>query len=97
MSVITIIIGYLLLLNLLGLAAMYLDKQKARKRAFRIPESTLFMIAIIGGSIGVLLGIHLFRHKTRHLSFTLGIPAILILQLLIPVILFFSPIDFAFL
>lgn len=97
MSVIGIILGYLILMNGIGFLSMYLDKQKARKRAFRIPESTLFMIAVIGGSIGSLLGMHLCRHKTRHLSFTLGIPAILILQFLVLVALILLPINFTFL
>lgn len=97
MSVIGIILGYLIVMNGIGFLSMYLDKQKARKRAFRIPESTLFMIAVIGGSIGSLLGMYLCRHKTRHLSFTLGIPAILILQLLVLVALILLPINFTFL
>ena len=60
---------------------MGIDKRKAIKRAFRIPEATLFLIAILGGSIGSILGMYTFRHKTRHWYFVVGMPAILILQI----------------
>lgn len=72
---------YLLIINALGFLLMLLDKQKARKKKWRIPEATLMGIAAIGGSIGSLLGMYTFRHKTRHPKFTLGIPLILALQL----------------
>lgn len=61
---------------------MLVDKRKAQKKLWRIPESTLLLTAAIGGSIGSLAGMYTFRHKTRHLKFTLGVPAILILQLI---------------
>ncbi len=79
----TIIITYLLLINLAGLILMKVDKQKAIHHKWRIPEATLFGVAILGGSIGSILGMQLFRHKTKHNSFKFGMPAILILQLLI--------------
>jgi uncharacterized membrane protein YsdA (DUF1294 family) len=60
---------------------MLADKHKARHGAWRIPEATLMWTAILGGSIGALLGMYLFRHKTRHLKFILGIPLILTLQI----------------
>ncbi len=72
---------YLLLINAIGFVLMLADKQKARKNRWRIPERTLMLTAALGGSIGSLLGMYLFRHKTRHLKFTLGIPAILVAQL----------------
>ena len=72
---------YLLLINALAFVLMLADKQKARKNRWRIPERTLMLTALLGGSVGALLGMYTFRHKTRHLKFTLGIPAILILQL----------------
>ena len=72
---------------------MYSDKMRAKKRAFRIPETTLFSIAIIGGCVGCLTGMYLFRHKTRHLTFVIGLPLILILQLLGIVLLKLSPIE----
>lgn len=74
------ILGYLLIINALGFLLMLIDKQKAKKGAWRIKERTLFLTAALGGSIGSLLGMYTFRHKTKHLSFTLGIPAILITQ-----------------
>lgn len=83
---------YLVIVNILGFALMGIDKRKAKKRAFRIPEATLFMVAIIGGSIGSIIGMRLFHHKTRHWYFNYGMPAILILQiLLILFFIFFCP------
>lgn len=72
---------YFLIINAVGLLLMLADKRMAQKKLWRIPESTLMLTAAIGGSIGSLAGMYLFRHKTRHLKFTLGIPAILILQI----------------
>lgn len=71
---------YLLIVNALGFLLMLIDKWKAVHDRWRIPEKTLFLTAILGGSIGALVGMYLFRHKTKHRSFTIGIPAILILQ-----------------
>ena len=71
---------YLLIINALGFLLMLLDKQKARKKKWRIPEATLMGIAAIGGSIGSLLGMYTFRHKTRHPKFRLGIPLIQAIQ-----------------
>lgn len=62
---------------------MYIDKNKAKKRKRRIPEKTLFAIACIGGSVGGILGMHMFRHKTKHLNFKYGFPIILIIQIVI--------------
>lgn len=72
---------YLILINAAAFLLMLLDKQKARKNLWRISERTLFLSALLGGSIGALLGMYTFRHKTRHLSFTLGMPAILAAQI----------------
>lgn len=77
-----LLITYLLAVNLAGLLSMAIDKQRARKHRWRIPEKTLFLIAALGGSIGSILGMLLFRHKTRHLSFCLGLPMILALQVM---------------
>lgn len=71
---------YLLLMNAAAFVLMLVDKQKARKKRRRIPEATLMLSALLGGSIGALCGMYTFRHKTRHPKFTVGIPAILILQ-----------------
>ena len=75
---------------------MGIDKRKAVKRAFRIPESTLFVLAIIGGSIGSIIGMHLFRHKTRHWYFLYGMPVILALQIILILAVLFSPIELNF-
>jgi uncharacterized membrane protein YsdA (DUF1294 family) len=72
---------YLLLINALAFLLMLIDKYKAKKNLWRIRESTLLLIAVIGGSIGALAGMYTFRHKTKHLKFTLGIPVILVLQI----------------
>lgn len=70
---------------------MGIDKLKAKKRGFRIPEATLFLIAVIGGSIGSILGMYLFRHKTRHRSFIIGMPVILAVQIIIALVIIFGP------
>ncbi len=72
---------YLLAVNIAGFALMGADKKKAKKGAWRIPEATLFLAAIFGGSIGSILGMQVFRHKTQHWYFKYGMPAILIIQL----------------
>ncbi len=84
---------YLLTVNLVGLFCMYLDKRKAKKRLWRIPEAVLFLIAVIGGSIGSIAGMYLFRHKTRHWYFVYGMPAILLLQIGAVIALLASPIE----
>ncbi len=76
-----IIPAYLIVLNLLAFLLMGLDKAKARRHRWRIPEKALFLSAILGGSIGAIAGMQLFRHKTKHASFRIGMPCILILQL----------------
>lgn len=76
-----LILLYLLTINAIAFLLMLVDKQKARKNFWRIPEATLMGSALLGGSIGALAGMYTFRHKTRHFKFTLGIPAIFILQI----------------
>ena len=76
-----LILLYLLIVNALAFILMLADKRKAQKKLWRIPESTLLLSAAIGGSVGALAGMYTFRHKTKHLKFTLGVPAILILQI----------------
>ena len=78
---IDLLIIALIVLNLTGLVIVALDKNKARKRKWRIPEKTFFIFAILGGSPGVYIGMLLWRHKTRHWYFMLGIPVIFVLQL----------------
>lgn len=77
------LILYLLIINAVGFLLMLADKHKARKNLWRIPEATLIGVAAIGGSIGSLLGMYTVRHKTKHLKFTVGIPVILSLQIVI--------------
>ena len=71
---------YLLLINAVGFLLMLVDKRKAQKKKWRIPEATLMGISLIGGSIGSLLGMYTFRHKTKHIKFYPGIPLILVVQ-----------------
>lgn len=77
---------YLLIVNALGFLLMLIDKHKARKNRWRIPEATLMAVAIIGGSIGSLLGMYTVRHKTKHIKFTLGIPLILTAQIVLALV-----------
>ena len=79
---------YLLLINAGAFVLMLADKQKARKNRWRIPERTLIGSALLGGSLGALLGMYTFRHKTKHLKFTLGVPAILIAQIALAIWIF---------
>ena len=78
-----ILLYYLLLINIIAFIIIYIDKQKAIKHKWRIKESTLFLISIIGGSLGTLIGMYTFHHKTKHIKFTLGIPFILIVQIIL--------------
>ena len=71
---------YLLIANVAGLAIMGIDKRKAIKRAWRIPEKTLFLFSVIGGSVGTWAGMYMFHHKTKHWYFVIGMPLILVLQ-----------------
>jgi len=74
---------YLIVINIIGLFSMYIDKRKAIKKKYRIPEKTLFGIAIIGGSLGSYIGMRIFRHKTRHWYFAYGIPLIYAIQIIV--------------
>ena len=77
----TAILMYLGLINVIGLIMMFWDKSKAKRGVWRISEKTLLGTAVIGGSLGVFAGMRLFRHKTQHLQFWLGVPAIILLQI----------------
>ncbi len=83
MKFIIIFAIYLIIINIAGYIIMGIDKKRAIRGAFRISEASLFMIALLGGSLGSILGMQRFRHKTRHWYFKYGMPAILILQILI--------------
>lgn len=82
------LIIYLIIVNVIAFLLMGFDKRRARKQLWRIPEKTLFGSAIIGGSIGAICGMQVFRHKTKHLSFQIGMPAILMIQIVLAVFLF---------
>jgi uncharacterized membrane protein YsdA (DUF1294 family) len=75
-----ILTGYLLIINLVGIYVMWSDKCRAKSGAWRIKEKTLFLVALLGGSLGTTLGMHWFRHKTKHWYFRLGFPVILVAQ-----------------
>lgn len=77
------IIIYLLIINIIGFLIMGIDKLKAIKGMWRIPENTLFVFTFLGGGVGTILGMYIFRHKTKKLKFIIGMPAILILEILI--------------
>ena len=81
-----LLLYYLLIINAAGFLLMLVDKWKAKKNHWRIRESTLLIVAALGGSIGSLAGMYLFRHKTQHLKFTLGIPLILAAQCFVVVL-----------
>lgn len=76
-----ILIGILVIMNLIGYMSMWSDKKRAIKKQYRISEKNLFIIALLGGSIGSILGMNQFRHKTKHWYFKYGMPLILIMQI----------------
>ena len=76
------ILIYLLLINIFGLFIMWLDKYKAKKGSWRIPEKTLFIVTALGGGIGTTIGMYVFRHKTQKLNFVIGFPFITILEII---------------
>ena len=82
------IVLYLIIINIVGFLAMLIDKRKAQKGSWRIPEKTLFIITLLGGGIGTILGMYAFRHKTKKLKFTIGFPVILISEI-VAIIYFF--------
>ena len=74
------LIPYLVIINAVGFLLMLIDKRKAVKGKWRIPENVLFGVAFLGGSVGILLGMYTFRHKTKHTTFTVGIPVLMFLH-----------------
>ncbi len=83
MTLIIICSIYFIIINIIGYVIMGIDKKRAIRGAFRISEASLFMVALLGGSLGSILGMQHFRHKTRHWYFKYGMPAILMLQILL--------------
>ena len=76
------VIIYFIAINLFGFLIMWLDKRKAKKGVWRIPEKTLFIITALGGGIGTITGMYTFRHKTQKLGFVIGFPFITILEII---------------
>lgn len=77
------LIIYIVIINVIAFLAMYIDKRKAKYGKWRIPEQSLFILALIGGSIGAIIGMYTFRHKTKKLRFSVGFPVILVLQIIL--------------
>ena len=77
------IIIYFVIINVIGFLIMWLDKRKARKGSWRIPEKTLFIITALGGGIGTIAGMYTFRHKTQKLNFVIGLPLITVLEIIL--------------
>lgn len=78
-----ILLGYIIIINILGYWSMWSDKKRAIQKKYRISEKTLFTIAILGGSLGSIIGMNTCRHKTKHWYFKYGMPAILVVQLIL--------------
>jgi len=76
-----VLVGYLVLVNVIAFTTFGADKNKARKNKWRVPEKTLFALALLGGGLGAFLGMHLFHHKTKHWYFRIFIPLILALEI----------------
>lgn len=76
------VIIYFIVINIFGFFIMWLDKRKAKKGSWRIPEKTLFIVTTLGGGIGTIAGMYTFRHKTQKLNFVLGFPVITILEII---------------
>lgn len=75
-----LVICYFVIMNLVGFFVMGEDKRRARKHLWRIPEKTLFLCSILGGSVGTWAGMYVFHHKTKHWYFVIGMPLLLVLQ-----------------
>ncbi|MCC3865739.1 DUF1294 domain-containing protein [Terrisporobacter petrolearius] len=75
-------IYYLIIINVIGFLIMNIDKKKAVKKAYRIPEKNLLFICVLGGSLGVLIGMYKFHHKTKHNKFVYGVPSLLIFNII---------------
>lgn len=85
----TILLIWVLAWTLIAFVLMGIDKWKAKNDSWRIPEKPLFLSAILGGTVGSLTGMYLFRHKTKHLRFTIGMPLILAVQVILVLLLAF--------
>ncbi|MCQ2551323.1 MAG: DUF1294 domain-containing protein [Clostridia bacterium] len=81
-----VMIYYIVLINLITFLVFGMDKLKAKKGLYRVPEKVLFLLALVGGSVGAIIAMICFRHKTRHKTFTIGIPLILLAQIAVTVL-----------
>ena len=79
---------YLIIINLIAFLAMYIDKRRAKYGKWRIKEHTLFILAILGGSIGAIVGMYTFRHKTKKMCFVIGFPAILVCEIVLGIMIY---------
>lgn len=86
----TILTGYLFIINIIGFALMGIDKKRAIRGAWRISEASLFLVAFLGGALGCTLGMRHFRHKTKHWYFKYGMPAIFAVQIFLVLFLYNS-------
>ncbi len=84
----TVLLVWLAVINLVTFAVYGIDKAKAKRGAWRVPEKTLFLLPLLGGSLGALLGMKVFRHKTKHWYFVWGIPLILVAQIALAIWLY---------
>ena len=82
------VVIYLIVINLIAFGAMWLDKRKAKKGKWRIPENTLLLLVLLGGGVGGIAGMYVFRHKTQKAKFVIGFPVILVCEILLAVLLF---------
>ena len=80
---------YLAIMNIASLLIMGIDKSRARNQGWRIPEKTLFLLSLLGGSLGSLMGMYLFRHKTRHWYFVIGMPLILVAHIVLAILIYY--------
>lgn len=79
---------YLIIINLIAFLTMYIDKRRAKYGKWRIKEHTLFILAILGGSIGAIAGMYTFRHKTKKMRFVIGFPAILVCEIVLGIMIY---------
>lgn len=84
----TLLLVYILFINVVALIMYGLDKYKAVHSAWRISERVLLLVALVGGAMGALIGMYLFRHKTRHARFVVFVPLFLVVQLFLAYLLF---------
>jgi uncharacterized membrane protein YsdA (DUF1294 family) len=77
------LIAFYLLMNVIGLLIMKVDKSRAKKRQYRISEKTLWLVAIFGGAVGATAGMKLYRHKTKHITFKVGLPLLAIAEIVL--------------